>query len=140
MESYTIKLAPTASRVTVNPSKSDGVAITGNQRISADWNPWNEADRESASTASSIQVEYSDDTVRLSELGDIITLRVIACHQSRSLLGRTQVYRSDILSFKAKVVRKGCDVEHLLMVHSDNAVITDHNHYIGVEVIQDADV
>ena len=137
MNSYTIKLASTASRVTVNPSKSDGVTITGNQRIGAVWSPWNEADRESASTAS-IQIEYDDDTVMLSQLGDIITLKVVACHQSRSLLGHTQVYRSDILSFKALVVRKGCDTCHQLM--TDNTVITDHNHYISVEVIQDADV
>lgn len=139
MNSYTIKLAPTANRVVVNPSKSDGVVITGNQRIGADWNPWNEADRESAAGAS-VQIEYDDDTVMSSNLGDIITLRVIACHQWRTLLGHTQVSRSHILSFKAKVVTKGCDTEHQLMIHSSNAVITSHNHYIGVEVIQDADV
>ena len=137
MNSYTIKLAPTASRVTVNPSRSDGVTITGNSMIGATWNPWNEADRDSASTAS-IQVEYDDDITVSSELGDIIVLKVVASHQSRSLLGHTQVYRSDILSFKALVVRKGCDTCHQLM--TDNTVITDHNHYISVEVIQDADV
>ena len=136
MNSYTIKLSPTTSRVTVNPSKSDGVSITGNSSISAEWNPWNEADRDSASTAS-IQVEYDDD-IMSSELGDIIVLKVVASHQSRSLLGHTQVYRSDILSFKALVVRKGCDTCHQLM--TDNTVITDRNHYISVEVIQDADV